>query len=82
MYCRLQLIYYLPFVRRIWAEAKLIKTRIEMSSIHVSHIPLTHNGLCAASGLICPNNTEKMKLEVMTLFELSTDSRCTRVLCN
>lgn len=56
-------------------EAKLIKTRIEMSSIHVSHIPLTHNRVCAASGLICPDNTEKMKLEVMTLFELNAGFR-------
>lgn len=48
-------------------EAKLIKTRIEMCSIHMSHIALTHNTLCAANGLICPGNSKKMKLEGMTL---------------
>lgn len=51
-------------------DAKLIKTRIELCSIHMSHIPLTHNKVSAANGLICPDNTEKMKLDVMTLFEL------------
>lgn len=46
-----------------------------MCSIHMSHIPLTHNRVCAANGLICPDNIEKMKLEVMTLFELSAGFR-------
>lgn len=40
-------------------EAKLIKTRIEQCSIHMSHIPLTHNRVCAANGLICPDNRKK-----------------------
>lgn len=56
-------------------EAKLIKTRIELCSIHMSHIALTHNRVCAANGLICPDNAEKMELEVMTLFELSAGFR-------
>lgn len=52
-------------------EAKLIKARIEMGSIHMSHIPLTHNRVCAANGLICPDNRKKMKLQVMTVWSES-----------
>lgn len=75
MYCRLQLIWYLSLVRRIWVEAKLIKTGIELCSIHMSHTPLTHNRVSAANGLICPDNRGKMKLDVMTLFELRAGFR-------
>lgn len=27
----------------------------------MSHIPLTHNRVCAANGLICSDNTQKNK---------------------